>query len=150
MYLISSKQTSTCPGQFSACPGQNALALVTRRALVSLTALLFHYNNVIMGAIAPQITSPTTVYSIVYSDADQRKHQSSTSLTSVWGIHRGPVNSPHKWPVTRKMCAVCNNMLHMKSWIYDAVKIISKLDCSQILHQYVVPFSIKKYYFEPL
>ena len=21
----------------------------------------------------------------------------------VWGIHRGPVNSPHKWPVTRKM-----------------------------------------------
>ena len=21
----------------------------------------------------------------------------------LWGIHRGPVNSPHKWPVTRKM-----------------------------------------------
>ena len=21
----------------------------------------------------------------------------------MWGIHRGPVNSPHKWPVTRKM-----------------------------------------------
>ena len=25
------------------------------------------------------------------------------SLAIVWGIHRGPVNSPHKWPVTRKM-----------------------------------------------
>ena len=25
------------------------------------------------------------------------------SLAFVWGIHRGPVNSPHKWPVTRKM-----------------------------------------------
>ena len=33
----------------------------------------------------------------------QRKHQSPASLAFVWGIHRGPVNSPHKWPVTRKM-----------------------------------------------
>ena len=62
-----------------------------------------HYNDVIMEAIASQITSLTIVYSIVYSDADQRKHQSSASLAFVWGIHRGPVNSPHKWPVTRKM-----------------------------------------------
>ena len=43
------------------------------------------------------------VYSNVYSGVDQRKHQSSTSLAFVRGIHRGPVNSPHKWPVTRKM-----------------------------------------------
>ena len=62
-----------------------------------------HYNDVIMGAVASQITSLTIVYSIVYSGADQRKHQSSASLAFVWGIHRGPVNSPHKWPVTRKM-----------------------------------------------
>ena len=32
-----------------------------------------------------------------------KKHQSSASLAFVWGIHRGPVNSPHKWPVTRQM-----------------------------------------------
>ena len=56
-----------------------------------------------MGAIASLITSLTIVYSTVYSDADQRKHQSSASLAFVWGIHRGPVNYPHKWPVTRKM-----------------------------------------------
>ena len=56
-----------------------------------------------MGAIAPQITSLTIVYSIVYSDADQRKRQTSASLAFVRGIHREPVNSPHKWPVTRKM-----------------------------------------------
>ena len=62
-----------------------------------------HYNDVIMGVIASQITSLTTVYSIVYSDADQSKHQSSASLAFVRGIHRGPVNSWHKWPVTRKM-----------------------------------------------
>ena len=62
-----------------------------------------HYCDVIMGAVASQITSLTIVYSTVYSDADQRKHQSSASLAFVRGIHRGPVNSPHKWPVTRKM-----------------------------------------------
>ena len=33
----------------------------------------------------------------------KKKHQSSASLAFVWGIHRGPVNSSHKWPVTRKM-----------------------------------------------
>ena len=56
-----------------------------------------------MSAVTSQITSLTIVYSTVYSDADQRKHQSSASLAFVWGIHRRPVNSPHKWPVTRKM-----------------------------------------------
>ena len=62
-----------------------------------------NYDDVIMSAIASQITSLTIVYSTVYSDADQRNYQSSASLAFVWGIHRGPVNSPHKWPVTRKM-----------------------------------------------
>ena len=61
-----------------------------------------HYNDVIMGAIASLISSLTIVYSTVYSDADQRKHQSSASLAFVRGIHWAPVNSPHKWPVTRK------------------------------------------------
>ena len=56
-----------------------------------------------MGMIVSQITSLTIVYSTVYSDADQRKHQSSASQAFVQGIHRGPVNSPHKWPVTWKM-----------------------------------------------
>ena len=56
-----------------------------------------------MGAIASQITSLTIVYSTVYPDADQSRHQSSASLAFVWEIHRGPVNFPHKWPVTRKM-----------------------------------------------
>ena len=62
-----------------------------------------HNDDVIMGTMASQITSLTIVYSTVYSGADQSKHQSSASLAFVRGIHRGPVNSPHKWPVTRKM-----------------------------------------------
>ena len=63
----------------------------------------FHYCDVIMGTVASQITSLTIVYSTVYSDADQRKHQSYASLAFMRGIHRGPVNSPHKGPVTRKI-----------------------------------------------
>ena len=56
-----------------------------------------------LTTITSQITSLMVVYSAVYSGADQRKHQSSASLGLVRGIHRGPVNSSHKWPVTRKM-----------------------------------------------
>ena len=64
---------------------------------------LFHYNGVITGAMASQITSFTIVYSTVYSGTDQRKYQSFASLAFVGGIHRWPVNSLHKGPVTRKM-----------------------------------------------
>ena len=67
--------------------------------------LIYHYSDVIMDTIASQITSLTTVYSRVYSGADRIKHQSSASLAYVRGIHRGPVNSPHKWPVTQKLLA---------------------------------------------
>ena len=55
-----------------------------------------HCNDVIMGVIASKITSLTIVYLTVYSGADQRKYQSSVSLAFVRGIHRRPVNSPHK------------------------------------------------------
>ena len=64
---------------------------------------LFHYSDVIMGAMASQITRLTIVYSTVYSGTDQRKYQSTASLAFVRGIHLGLVNSPHKWPITRKM-----------------------------------------------
>ena len=61
----------------------------------------FHYNYVIISAMASYITGLTIVY--LYSGADQRKLQSSTSLAFVRGIHRWPVNSPRKGPVTRKI-----------------------------------------------
>ena len=56
-----------------------------------------------MGAMASQIISLTSVNSTVYSCEDQRKHRSPASLAFVRGIHQWPVNSPHIWPVTRKM-----------------------------------------------
>ena len=62
--------------------------------------IVTHYGDVIMGVLVSQITSLTIVNS---KKTDQRKHQSSTTLAFVRGIQRRPVNSPHKWPVTRKM-----------------------------------------------
>ena len=56
-----------------------------------------------MGVMVSHITSLTIVYSTVNSGANQSKHQSSASLAFVWGIHRWPVNSTHKWSVTRDM-----------------------------------------------
>ena len=64
---------------------------------------LCYYYDVLMSTMASQITSLTIIYSTVYSGADQRKHQSSVSLSFVRGIHRWPGNSPYKGPVTRKM-----------------------------------------------
>ena len=75
----------------------------------------YHYNDVIIGAIAFQITSLTSVYSTVYSEADHRKHQNSASPAFVRGIHRGPENSPHKWPVTRKMFPF-DDVIMLKIW----------------------------------
>ena len=63
-----------------------------------------HYNGVIMSAMATQITGILLVCSTVCSGADQRIHQISASLLAiVRGIHRWPMDSPHKRPVTRKM-----------------------------------------------
>ena len=73
-----------------------------------------------MGVLTSQITSLTIVCSNVYSGTVQRKHQSSASLAFVRGIHRRPVNSSHKWPVTWKMFPfndVACNMSSLNGWI---------------------------------
>ena len=62
-----------------------------------------HYNDVIMSAMASQITSLTIVYSTVYS----RRRSKKTSKLRVTGPCGGnsPVTGgfPHKGPITRKM-----------------------------------------------
>ena len=72
---------------------------------------------------------------VFFAAADQRKHQSSSPLPFVRGIHRWPLNSPHKWPVTRKMFpfddviiyVVVNFLIawkiHVFSTFYAAVKV---------------------------
>ena len=83
--------------------GSLSAMMVSLLMHISVIGPQWHFNDVIMGMIASQITSLTIVYSTVYSDADQRKLQNSASLAFVRGIHQGPVNFPHKWPVTWKM-----------------------------------------------
>ena len=61
-----------------------------------------HYCDVIMSAMASQITGVSIVYSTVCSGTDLRKHQIPVSLAFRRGIHRWPMNSPHKGLVTRK------------------------------------------------
>ena len=65
-----------------------------------------------MSEMACQITGISTICSIVCSCADQRKHQRSESLAFVRGIHRWPVDSPHKGPVPRKMFPLDYNMIN--------------------------------------
>ena len=87
-----------------------------------------HCGDVIMGKMASQITSLTIVYSTVYSGADQRKHQSSASLAFVRGIHREPLNSPHKWPVTRKMFTF-DELLNLRALKFSPVNKINIFQC---------------------
>ena len=89
-----------------------------------------------MGTMASQITSLTIVYSFVYSGADQSKHQSSASLVFVWGIHRGPVNSPHKWPVTRKMFPFDDVIMNMGKISLLLFTINSQTKCLTILSKW--------------
>ena len=87
-----------------------------------------HYGDVIMSMMASQIASLTIVYSSVYTGIDQRKHQSSTSMAFVRGIHRWPVNSPYKGPVTRKMFpfddAIMSNVESVsRSWYHHGANL---------------------------
>ena len=75
-----------------------------------------HYSDIIMNVMASQITSVSMVCSNICSGADKKKHHSSTSLAFVRGIHRWPVNSPHKG----QFCGKCFHLI-MSSW-YASVK----------------------------
>ena len=82
--------------------------------------------------MASQIISLTIVHSTVCSSADQRKHQSSTSRDFVSGIHRSPMNSPHKGPVTRKLFpfddVIMINLIFLMS---DFQRLWLKLSCHE-------------------
>ena len=87
----------------------NARALMERQ--------MTHYVDVIMTTMASQITSLTVVYSTAYSDADQRKHQSSASLAFVWGLHRD------RW-IPRTKGQLRGKCFHLmtSSWVFRGSK----------------------------
>ena len=71
--------------------------------------------------MASQITGVSIVYTAVCTGGDQRKHQSSTSLTFVRWVHRWPVPSLHKGLTTRKMFpfddVIVENISKCITWI---------------------------------
>ena len=103
-----------------------------------------------MGAMVAKITSFTIVCTTVYSDADQWEHQISASLAFVRGIHRGPVNSPHKRSVTRKVFPFDDVIMYQLSstGCKSMVEVIHHFDVSimqlklPILHCFVFVFEI--------
>ena len=89
-----------------------------------------------MGAIASQITSLTIVYSTAYSDADQRKHQSSASLAFVWeftGIGEFPAqmaSNAENVSIWWRHHAICLYLELFHNWI----SIINKVAYSLALY----------------
>ena len=72
-------------------PGWSMLQHILRNMHTVRTLLCFHYIDVIMSAMASQMTSASIVCSTVCSSAYQRKYQRSTSLPFFRGIHQWPV-----------------------------------------------------------
>ena len=88
-----------------------------------------------MGALASQVTSLTIVYSIVYSDADQRKHQNSASLAFVRGIHAATGEFPAQMASNAENVSIW--WRHHDQFSYDDVLdliIIVKSEVSPICH----------------
>ena len=77
--------------------------------LTWIRKLHFHYDDIIMGAIASKITGIAIVYYAFYLGADQRKHQSSASLAFV-----PPV--PGEFPAQR-----ASNTENVSSWWHNHV-----------------------------
>ena len=103
-----------------------------------------HYNDVIMGALASQITSLTSVYSIVYSGTDQRKHQSSASLAFVQGIHCWILCTKGQWRekgfhLMTPSCQYvkCQLMSHVYRYINNWLKKMMNWG-KQTLYQYLI------------
>ena len=99
-------------------------------------------------SIASQITSLTIVYSIFYSDADQRKHQNSASLAFVRRIHRWP--SPNGQVLCGKcfhlMTSSCNRPRHQyqhTQWLvvrYKPMCAYRNLRVIRLIHLYTEIF----------
>ena len=96
------------------------------------------FLGVYFPCFASQITSLTIVYSTVYSGADKKNYQISASLAFVREIHRGPVNSPHKWPVTS------GNAENVSIWWRHHHMIDNHLHFSVDLCSYYTAFEVEK------
>ena len=97
------------------------------QAAIALTTILVaHHSDVIMNAMASEITSVSIVYSTVCSGAEQRKYQSPESLTFVGGIHRWPVIPRSKGQYRRKCFHLITSSLFPGSNLCNPTGALSK------------------------
>ena len=99
-----------------------------------------------MSPMASQITSLTVAYSTVYSCTDDWKHLSSASLAFVWGIHRRPMNSPNKWPVTRKIFPFDDVIMIQMFVVYCGLlwfRLVHTISIAWLLHWHMHGYIIK-------
>ena len=82
---------------------------------------MHHYSDVIMVRDNISNHQPRDCFLNRLFRRRSKKHQSSASLAFVRGIHRWPVNSPHKWPVTRKMFPF-DDVIMMTQFTYNDIK----------------------------
>ena len=93
----------------------------------------WHYSDVIMSPMASQWTGFSIVYSTVCPGPDQRKHQSSMSLTFVRGINRWSVNSRHKGSGTPKMFPFDDVMMDVGKIGWDLPAPKHNIQCNAVI-----------------
>ena len=77
---------------------------------------LCHYSDVIMCAMASQITSVSIVTQL-FVQVQIKENIKAPRHWPLWrGINRWPVNSPHKGPVTRKMFPLNDVIMIFLQW----------------------------------
>ena len=117
LLYITSGPKSTWPWVFP----RNKMLVCSLYWFTATPTYCIHYNDVIMGAIASQITSPTIVYSIVYSDADQRKHPRTNGQLRGKCFHL--MTSSCRCNSNGKACAYFASWQRGKQeWIYGCCK----------------------------
>ena len=104
-----------------------AYTFSTHNVLTPIVLSMFHYSDVIMGAIASETTSLIIVYSTVYSGADvsfkriRKKidrvltapHSAGSCMMAHWWV----TDSPHKGPIIQKVCPYHDIVTHVGSTI---------------------------------
>ena len=116
------------PDQRSWYPHQGSLSLRPTQCNGWNSNLSYHYSDVIMSAIASQLTCVLIVYSAVCSGADKSKHQSSVSRAVVKRIHRWPsefstqrASDAENVPISWRYHTIHTGYLEMCNVLYGAV-----------------------------
>ena len=124
MQIVSHPKAHHKPDLGRGTSNKPLLEIIMADAYVRAQPSICHYSAVIMGGVASQTTSLAIVYSTVYTGMDQRKYKSSASLTFVQGIHRSPVNFPHKGQWRENICIWWRHYVHWVPCMYDKLTTI--------------------------